>query len=467
MKGRILVVDDDRAMCDMVAADLESRGNEVVTTRTATDAWDKLSTADFDVVVTDLSLGGMSGLDLCERIVANREDIPVVLITAFGSMDTAIEAIRAGAYDYITKPFEPDQLALTLDRAIRHRQLTDELVRLRRVVRQTEHFGPMVGRSAGMRRVYDLVERLANTTASVLVTGESGTGKELVARALHEMSPRNEGEFVAVNCAAMPENLLESELFGHARGAFTGAREARDGLFVRADGGTLFLDEIGEMPPGMQAKLLRALQEGRVRPVGGDREVAFDARLVTATNRSLEDEVAASRFREDLYYRINVVQIELPPLRSRGADVLLLAQHFLEQYAARYGAPVKGIGREAAERLSSWHWPGNVRELQNCIERAVALARFDHIGVDDLPARLRDAPRRSGGFDAESPDDLVPLADLERRYILHALEVIGGNKTATADALGIDRKTLYRKLERYAKEGLLPGTDADTDAEDA
>ena len=463
MNGRILVVDDDRAMCDMIAADLKSRDFVVLTRQTGTDAWQALQTEDFDVVVTDLSLGGMSGIELCERIVANRDDLPVVLITAFGSMDTAIEAIRAGAYDYITKPFEPDQLALTIERAVRHRRLTDEVIRLRRVVRETEHFGPMVGRSRPMRQVYDLVERLAHTTATVLVTGESGTGKELIARALHDMSSRSNGQFVAINCAAMPETLLESELFGHARGAFTGARDDRDGLFIRADGGTLFLDEIGEMPPGMQAKLLRALQEQRVRPVGGDKEVKFDARLVCATNRDLEAEVAASRFREDLYYRINVVQIELPPLRTRGSDILLLAQHFLETYAARYNAPVRGIGREAAEKLATWHWPGNVRELQNCIERAVALARFDHIGVDDLPARMREVRQSTGVFDAESPEDLIPLAELERRYILRALEVIGGNKTATADALGIDRKTLYRKLERYAEEGLLPGLIDDGD----
>ncbi len=463
MNGRILVVDDDRAMCDMIAADLKSRDFAVITRQTGSDAWEALQAEDFDVVVTDLSLGGMSGIELCERIVQNRDDLPVVLITAFGSMDTAIDAIRAGAYDYITKPFEPDQLALTVERAVRHRRLTDEVIRLRRVVRDTEHFGPMVGRSRAMRQVYDLVERLAQTTATVLVTGESGTGKELIAKALHEMSNRSSGQFVAINCAAMPENLLESELFGHARGAFTGAREDRDGLFIRADGGTLFLDEIGEMPAGMQAKLLRALQEQRVRPVGGDKEVRFDARLVCATNRDLEAEVAAGRFREDLYYRINVVQIELPPLRSRGSDILLLAQHFLETYAARYNAPVRGIGREAAEKLTTWHWPGNVRELQNCIERAVALARFDHIGVDDLPARMRDVRQSTGVFDAESPDDLIPIAELERRYILRALEVIGGNKTATADALGIDRKTLYRKLERYAEEGLLPGLSDDSD----
>ncbi|MCB9543483.1 MAG: sigma-54-dependent Fis family transcriptional regulator [Myxococcales bacterium] len=463
MNGRILVVDDDRAMCDMIAADLKSRDFVAVTRQTGSDAWQALQTEDFDVVVTDLSLGGMSGIELCERIVANRDDLPVVLITAFGSMDTAIEAIRAGAYDYITKPFEPDQLALTIERAVRHRRLTDEVIRLRRVVRETEHFGPMVGRSRAMRQVYDLVERLAHTTATVLVTGESGTGKELIAKALHDMSARRDGQFVAINCAAMPENLLESELFGHARGAFTGARDDRDGLFIRADGGTLFLDEIGEMPAGMQAKLLRALQEQKVRPVGGDKEVKFDARLVCATNRDLESEVSAGRFREDLYYRINVVQIELPPLRSRGSDILLLAQHFLETYAARYNAPVRGIGREAAEKLTTWHWPGNVRELQNCIERAVALARFDHIGVDDLPARMREVRQSTGVFDAESPDDLIPIAELERRYILRALEVIGGNKTATADALGIDRKTLYRKLERYAEEGLLPGLVDDGD----
>jgi two-component system response regulator HydG len=309
-----------------------------------------------------------------------------------------------------------------------------------------------------MRKVFDLVGRLAETDASVLVAGESGTGKELVARAIHVSSRRASGPFVAINCAAMPEALLESELFGHTKGAFTDAKQSRPGLFVQASGGTLLLDEIGEMSLGMQVKLLRALQERTVRPVGSDRETPFDTRILAATNRDLDVEVKERRFREDLYYRINVVRIDVPPLRARGNDVLDLAQSFVERFAAAHHTPVKGLTAPAAERLLAYSWPGNVRELQNCIERAVALARYGLVGVDDLPEKMQ--PReglvrsaRDGGFGGAAADGeketFVPVHELEKHHVLRVLTAVNGNKTAAASVLGFDRRTLYRKLERY------------------
>jgi two-component system response regulator AtoC len=306
----------------------------------------------------------------------------------------------------------------------------------------------IVGTSAPMLKVGELVARVAATETTVLITGESGTGKELVAKALHSASERRDGPFVAINCAALPESLLESELFGHVRGAFTDARTARLGLLVKASRGTLFLDEIAEMPAGMQAKLLRALQERTVRPVGGDQEQSFSARIIAATNRDLEVEVEERRFREDLFYRINVVRIEVPPLRARGNDVLLLAQHFLERYAAQSRRPVVGMTHEAADRLAFYSWPGNVRELQNCIERAVALAQSDRIGVADLPDKIEDCRGAGAAVGASDPSELLPMEEVERRHIHRVLEAVGGNKTLAAQILGFDRRTLYRKLGR-------------------
>jgi DNA-binding NtrC family response regulator len=297
--------------------------------------------------------------------------------------------------------------------------------------------------------VYDLVARIADTDVSVLITGESGTGKEVIARALHQGGRRASGPFVAVNCSAMPEALLESELFGHTRGAFTDAREARTGLFVQAKGGTLLLDEIGEMPLALQPKLLRALQERKVRPVGANVEIPFDARIVAATNRDLEEAIEAKRFREDLFFRLNVIQLALPPLRSRQADVLPLAQHFLTTFARRAHRDMTGIAPAAAEKLVAYSWPGNVRELQNCLERAVTLARFEQIVVDDLPEKVRDHRASHVLVTSDDPAELVPMEEVERRYILRVLEAVGGNKTAAARILGIERKTLYRKLERW------------------
>jgi DNA-binding NtrC family response regulator len=336
-------------------------------------------------------------------------------------------------------------LALVVDRAIRHGELTTELRHLRLAVGGDE-LREIVGKSVAIERVIDLVNRVATSDASVLLTGESGTGKELIARALHEKSKRR-GPLVAINCAAMPEYLLESELFGHMRGAFTDAKESRAGLFVEANGGTLLLDEIAEMPLAMQAKLLRALEDRKVRPVGGTREVAFDARIIAATNKDLESAIAAGRFREDLFYRINVVRIDAPPLRERDNDTLLLAHLFLQRASARSGKAVTGIVKEAAETLINYPFPGNVRELVNAMERGVALARYDHLTVDDLPQRIREHARAPAVVAAEDPKDLVCMIEIEKRHIQRVLGATGGSKTRAAKILGFDRRTLYRKLE--------------------
>jgi two-component system response regulator HydG len=453
MKGRILAVDDDRSMCEVLETGLREHGFEVRWTTSASEALDLLSTAEIDVIVADLNMPEMSGLELCERIVANRPDVPVIVITAFGSLETAVAAIRAGAYDFITKPLDVDALALALERAVQHRSLREEVKRLRLLVDAPRRSDELIGKSPAMDRVRDLLGRIADSDASVLITGESGTGKEVVARVLHRQGRRHAGPFVAINCAAMPEPLLESELFGHVRGAFTDARTARTGLFVQASGGTLLLDELGDLPMALQPKLLRALQERAARPVGGDVEVPFDVRLVATTNRDLESAVEEERFREDLYFRINVIHIPLPPLRARGHDILLLAQHFLVHTAARANKQVTGISSGAAERLMAYDWPGNVRELQNCIERAVALTRFEHITVDDLPEKIRAYRRSHVLVASDDPSELVPLEEVERRYILRVMEACRGNKTLAAQVLGLGRKTLYRKLEAYARAG--------------
>ena len=449
MTGRVLIVDDEQSMCELVDTALSKRGYATAWRTIPDEALNLLSSDDFDVVLTDLNMRSMNGLELCERIVSSRPDVPVVVVTAFGSMETAIGAIRAGAYDFVTKPVEMDALALVVDRAVQHRTLKEEVKRLREAVDGKSPPVGMIGQSPAMRRVYELIERVADSEANVLITGESGTGKELVARALHGRSGRHEGPFVAVNCAAVPETLLESELFGHAKGAFTDARQARTGLFIQANAGTLFLDEVAEMPLGMQPKLLRALQERKVRPVGGNTELPFDARLVTATNRDLETEVADRRFREDLYYRINVVRIEVPPLRARGNDILLLAQFFIERGGSRSGKNVVGLVSSAAEKLLSYDWPGNVRELENCMERAVALTRYDQITVEDLPEKVRNYQSSHVVVASDDPSELLPMQEVERRYIQRVLKSVSNNKTQAAKVLGFDRRTLYRKLDRY------------------
>jgi two-component system response regulator HydG len=454
---RVLIVDDDAELCETLELGLRKRAYDVVWVTRAALALEKLLKEDFDVVLTDMTMPEIDGITLCEQIAANRRDVPVVVMTAFGNLDAAIAAIRAGAYDFITKPAQLDVLTIGLDRAARTRELREEVRRLK----SPAHDGTsrtLASNSEAMRRVWDLVDRVADSESTILITGESGTGKEVFANAIHERSRRARGPFVAVNCTAMPETLLESELFGHARGAFTDAKEARTGLFVQARGGTLFLDEVGDMPTSLQPKILRVLQERKVRPLGSSSEVAIDVRVIAATNRDLEEAVEEKRFREDLYFRLNVIQVPLPPLRSRGGDVLPLAQHFLEGFAKRAGKPVAGIAPAVAEKLVAYSWPGNVRELQNCMERAIALARFEQIVVDDLPARVREYRTSHLVIAGDDPSELVPLEEVEHRYILRVLETVRGNKAKAARILGVERKTLYRKLERWGVESVRPGS---------
>ncbi|MGM0578834.1 MAG: sigma-54-dependent transcriptional regulator [Myxococcota bacterium] len=448
----MLFVDDDAEMCDLVRTALGAQGYDISTSTAAGDALRRALEDDVDAVVTDLNMASMGGIDLCQRIHDSRPDVPVIVVTAFGSLDNAIEAIRAGAYDFVTKPVEMETLAIHVNRALEHRRLSEEVSRLRRRVREAEGFRDIIGGSGSMKDVFDLMERVARTDVNVLITGETGTGKEIVARGIHQASDRRGGPFIAINCAAVPETLLESELFGHSKGAFTGAKGSRQGLFLTASGGTLLLDEIGEMTPAMQAKLLRAIQERKLRPVGESREVPFDTRILASTNRDLESDIEEGKFREDLFYRLNVVNIHVPPLRQRGNDILLLAQDFIDRFSERHGVEVQGLTTAAAEKLANYSWPGNVRELENCMERAVALARYEEIGVDDLPEKIRDYTPTRLHLVGDDPSDFLPMKEVERRYVLRVLEAMGGNKTLAAKVLGFDRKTLYRKLNRYGVE---------------
>ena len=446
---RVLVVDDEASLCETLEIDLAHRGYAVETRTSAAAALDAVRQSEFDVVVTDLDMPYVTGIELCERIVASRPDVPVIVLTAFGSYETAVAAIRAGAYDFLSKPVKLEVLAIAVERAAKHRRLREKVRRLEREVARAPHpDDDIVARSTAMRSILELVDRVAQSDATVLVTGDSGTGKELVARAIHRSGRRKDGPFVAINCAAVPETLLESELFGHVRGAFTDARTNEPGLFVSANGGTLFLDEIGDMPLALQPKLLRALQERKVRPVGGNAERPVDVRVVAATNRDLETAIEEGRFRQDLFYRVNVVQISVPPLRARAADILPLAARFIARSSETVGKRVSGISPAAAERLMSYPWPGNVRELQNCVERAVALARFDQISVDDLPAKIRDYKSSHFILTSDDPSELVPLERIEREYIARVMHAVSGNKSAAARILGIDRKRLYRMLDR-------------------
>jgi two-component system response regulator HydG len=448
MKARVLCIDDDQDQCDLLEIALSRLGFAPTTSTSPKEALELVVKESFDVILTDLGMGEMDGLALCERVVSVRPGIPIIVLTGQGSMETAIGAMRAGAYDYLTKPVDPKLLQISVARAAQHHHLTTEVVRLKEALDEQPAASSLVGESPPMERVRDLIRRVGDSDAAVLVHGETGTGKELVARAVHGASPRANGPFVALNCAAIPPQLLESELFGHARGAFTDAKTARQGLFVEASGGTLFLDEIGEMPLEMQAKLLRALQEKKVRPIGSTAEVAFDARIVTATHQDLEAAILARRFRQDLYYRINVVRIDVPPLRERGSDILKLASFFLARTASRGRAVKPELSPQVAERLLAYDWPGNVRELENCVERAVALARFDHLTVEDLPERIQK--HKPDHFTvAEGAEDIVSLEELEKRYITRVIKLLGGNKARAAQLLGLDRRTLYRKLEKY------------------
>jgi DNA-binding NtrC family response regulator len=448
MKSRILCIDDDPIQCELVGELLQRCDYTAVTTTSPRTALDLLAHEQFDAILTDIGMAEMDGLALCEQALATAPGVPVIVVTGQGSLEVAVGAIRAGAYDFLVKPLDAKLLSISLARAVQNHQLRSEVDRLRHALAVPAGASGLVGNSPAMRRLDDLISRVGASEVSVLITGETGTGKELVARGIHAASGRRGGPFVGLNCAAVPPALLESELFGHARGAFTDAKTTRRGLFVEASGGALFLDEIGEMPLEMQAKLLRALQERRVRPVGSNVEVEFDTRIIAATNRDLEAEIREKRFRQDLYYRINVVRVDVPPLRDRGSDVLTLASFFLEKAGNKGGTRLE-LSPAVAERLLSYDWPGNVRELENCVERAVALARFGQLSVADLPDAVRaHRPDRLVASDIDV-HEIVSLEEIEKRYIHRVLRLLDGNKARAAQLLGLDRRTLYRKLEKY------------------
>jgi two-component system response regulator HydG len=458
MKSSILVIDDEQDACDLLAAALDHDGANTVSTTSAQAAFDLVSSGDFDAVLTDLNMTEMDGLNVCERIHAINPHVPVIVVTGLGTLDAAISAMRAGAYDFITKPVDPKLLSLSVSRAVQHKRVQAEVTRLRETVESMQPPAGIIGSSRAMRRVHDVIVRVSGTEAPILIQGETGVGKELIARRTHEMSANKRGPFIAINCAAIPPTLLESELFGHARGAFTDAKAERTGLFVQANHGTLFLDEIGELPLELQPKLLRALQERVVRPVGGHVEVPFDARIVAASNRELEDEVEAKRFREDLFYRINVVRLVVPPLRERDSDVLELAQFFLNRHAQRAGGEPLKISAAVAKKLLDYRWPGNVRELENCMARAVAFARFEELTIDDLPEKVRSYEADRFVVSANDELEVVTLEELERRYVQRVLTLVGGNKSRAAQILGVDRRTLYRKAEKWGENGTRSST---------
>ncbi len=455
MKGNIVVIEDDRDMCDMLQAGLGRRGFSVSASLSGKEGLAEVRLQHADAVLADINLPDMNGLDICKSIVDNFPEIPVIIMTAFGSMETAISAIRAGAYDFVTKPLDMDILGLSLQRAVHCRNLQEKVKKLSTEIRRPCSFDKLLGQSPAMEELFVKLSRIADSEASLLITGESGSGKELTARAVHQHSRRREYPLITINCAAMPGQLLESELFGHKKGAFTDATSHHKGLFLEADGGTLFLDEIGEIPLYLQPKLLRVLEERCVRPVGGTMEHPFNVRLIAATNRDLESAVEDGLFREDLYYRLNVIQIEMPPLRSRGADILLLARKFVDDFSRRQKKAVAGISDAAAERLLDYAWPGNVRELRNAVEHAVALTHFEKIIPEDLPEKIRLFRNDYILLGAQDPMELISMEEMERRYIMYVLKTTGNNRTLTARILQVDRKTLYRKLQRYEEQEAL------------
>ncbi len=447
---RVFIVDDELSMAEMLADGLTDRGYDAVAIGSSAEAAQRIVEDPPDALVTDLRMPKVDGLELLAASRAQVPDLPVIVMTAYGAIDSAIESIRQGASHYLTKPFKLEELALFLDKAIEERRLRREAKTLRAALRERLEGSGILGESRAMRQLYDVVGRVARTDVPVLVLGETGTGKGLVARALHARSERSRGPFVTVNCAALPEALLESELFGHVKGAFTGAVRDRPGLFMESSGGTLFLDEIAEMSPPLQAKLLDVIERRKVRAVGESKERDVDLRLVVATHRDLAERVAAGAFRQDLRYRLDVVSITLPPLRDRAGDIPLLLTHFFEEARARHpGSPARSISPEAVARIAQHPWPGNVRELGHAVERMVILARDAELDVADLPFaspgdRAGSAPAFSG--------PVQPVRELQRRYAAWALGQLGGHRTNTAEKLGIDLKTLAKWLSEEPGE---------------
>jgi len=446
MNARILIVDDEGDIRLTLATFLKEEGYQCQTAKDGESALEHVREGGIDVVLTDVSMPGMNGIDLMRQVHQWSPETMVLLMTAYASVETAIEALRSGAADYFLKPLDLDELAVRIRSLIQRQELIRENRYLREVIDKSFNFNFIIGESEPMKQIYRMIDKVGPTRSTVLVTGPSGSGKELIARALHQRSERKSKPFVAINCGSIPEQLFESELFGHKKGSFTGAISDRDGYFVLANGGTLFLDEIGELPLAMQVKLLRVLQDSEVKPVGASTSHKVDVRIVTATNRNLEQEVEEGRFREDLFYRLNIIRIAMPTLKERIGDIPLLCQHFLERFNKEFRKAVKGIDSEAMSLILRHPWKGQVRELENVLERAMLLTDGDFIRAEDLPFGASDVGE-------EPADDAAALGDavstFERQYIQHMLKKYNGNRTETARALSIDASTLYRKMEKY------------------
>jgi DNA-binding NtrC family response regulator len=447
-RGRILIVDDDREMCQLLVDVLAEEGHLVEAVHDGRSALEKFRANGCDLMITDLMMPRMRGTELVKEVKGIDPDAVILLITAFGSIESAVEAMKAGAFHYVTKPFRTDEMILHVSRGLQQRRLCEEVQRLRSEILERNSFENIIGKSEKMREVFSIVRQTSDLAANVLILGESGTGKEMVARAIHHHSWRAQGPFIPLNCAAVPETLLESELFGYLRGTFTDARKDRRGLFQEASGGILFLDEISEIPINLQAKLLRVIEDKEVRPLGANQSEKVDTRIVSACNLDLEHLVEQSRFRQDLYYRLNVIRIELPPLRERSEDIPLLAEHFLHKFAPQAKREIDSIDQEALAALMNYRWPGNVRELEHTIERAVLLGKETSIGLKDLPLQSQVSDGSSVPLAAAMANGYT-LRDLEREYILRVIESTYGNKAEAARILGVDRTTLYRKLEEY------------------
>lgn len=442
--AHILVVDDDLSHCTIIQVLMKGWGYQVTLAHNGLQAVELTKCTPFDLILSDVRMAEMDGIEALKAIKTYNPAIPILIMTAYSNVESAVEAIKAGAYDYLTKPLDFDMLHITLERALEHTSLKSENKTLKQQLNADYYH--MIGRSAPMRRLMEMIAMIAPSEATVLICGESGTGKELIARAVHANSLRKDRPLVSINCAALSESLLESELFGHEKGAFTGADKRREGRFMEANQGTLFLDEIGEVSPLMQAKLLRAIQEREIQRVGSNQTLSVDVRLIAATNRDLLADVEAGRFRQDLYYRLNVVTVDSPPLRERREDIPLLAMHFLAKFAERNRKPVKGFTPQAMDMLLKYHWPGNVRELENTVERGVILLTGDFISEKELPLSMSSLADEK--LEARLDQSIQPLELVEKNAILAALEKTAGNKTEAAKQLGITRKTLLAKLQK-------------------
>ena len=448
-KNTILVVDDDEAHRIMLRTLLTGWGYLITEADDGSTAIEKVYNEAFDLILMDIRMIKVSGLEALREIKAHNPAIPVIIMTAYSSVESAVEALKNGAYDYLTKPLDFDELRLIIERAMDHRQLREENRRLRENLENHFDRQNIIGRSPAMSKLLETVAQVAPSEATVLITGDSGTGKEMIAGAIHFNSPRKEGPFVKINCAAITETLLESELFGHEKGAFTGAHRKKDGRFLQAHGGSLFLDEISEMSLAMQAKLLRVLQDREITRVGGEEVIRVDVRLITATNKDLLQEIEAGRFREDLYYRLNVVTLSIPPLKERREDIPLLAQHFLTLFNKKNRKQIKGFTPHIMDRLLKYDWPGNVRELMNAVERGVVLSRSEYLDEEDMPLDLNEEFLRQAQAGQENVPAEMPLDEVEKATILKTLESSGGNKSEAARRLGITRRTLHKKLKKY------------------